>query len=380
MVKRDAEKPQYLPTIKAPDLPMRLDCGTRRWSEKDLPTWADHSFPSPFLWSFCELSGADGYTDYQCMNKVRKHPIGVSDYFEHVVYPNAVSKISGTLPHRYRWTAKFPFHFNCITCTLFGSVPHQNACVGFRKRLPQDLQTGTVAVRIRRISRLSSLYAGSVDDISTLPKFGKKIRDRFDLEGLMQSCRFSSATHRMLIPCVVTCVCTTPSYLKRSHSMDDCSVITILILGTRCLKWSEREFTDRKVRGSNPTSASRLPLSRLGQPGSIPALVLPSGGMAARLGKPTLVLPSGGVAARHRKGVTVERFLYQFRLKTKISSHSIPLPRKGKSQNFRWPFVVVQAARLVDSKFGLLPGCSSLAKVSRYTAVDSNDALPRSKP
>ncbi|KER24809.1 hypothetical protein T265_14332, partial [Opisthorchis viverrini] len=59
----------------------------------------------------------------------------------------------------------------------------------------------------------------------------------------------------------------------------------------RWLKWLEREFTDRKVRGSNPTSATRLPLSRLGQPDSIPALVLPSGGMAAR----------------HRKGATVER-------------------------------------------------------------------------
>ncbi|KER33185.1 hypothetical protein T265_00884 [Opisthorchis viverrini] len=35
----------------------------------------------------------------------------------------------------------------------------------------------------------------------------------------------------------------------------------------------EREFTDQKVHGSSPTSASRLPLSRLGQPGSIPALV-----------------------------------------------------------------------------------------------------------
>ncbi|KAG5443492.1 hypothetical protein CSKR_101050 [Clonorchis sinensis] len=45
-------------------------------------------------------------------------------------------------------------------------------------------------------------------------------------------------------------------------------------------KWLEREFIDRKVRGSNPTSASRLPLSRLRQPGSIPALVLPSGVMA----------------------------------------------------------------------------------------------------
>ncbi|KAG5453189.1 hypothetical protein CSKR_112751 [Clonorchis sinensis] len=55
-------------------------------------------------------------------------------------------------------------------------------------------------------------------------------------------------------------------------------------------KWLEPEFTNRKVRGSNPTSASRLPLSGLGQPDSIPAIVL----------------PSGGTAARHRKGVTAE--------------------------------------------------------------------------
>ncbi|KER22284.1 hypothetical protein T265_14888, partial [Opisthorchis viverrini] len=44
----------------------------------------------------------------------------------------------------------------------------------------------------------------------------------------------------------------------------------------------ERKFTNRKVGLSNSTSASRLLLSRLGQPGSIPALVLPSGSMAAR--------------------------------------------------------------------------------------------------
>ncbi|KER22014.1 hypothetical protein T265_09807 [Opisthorchis viverrini] len=43
-----------------------------------------------------------------------------------------------------------------------------------------------------------------------------------------------------------------------------------------------------KVRGSNPTSGSRLLLSRLEQPGSIL----------------TLVLPSGGMAAMYRKGVT----------------------------------------------------------------------------
>ncbi|KER25234.1 hypothetical protein T265_07273 [Opisthorchis viverrini] len=81
------------------------------------------------------------------------------------------------------------------------------------------------------------------------------------------------------------------------------------LVGARWPKWLEREFTDRKalatwrypnpranfglrVRGSNPTSASRLPLSRLGRTGSIPALLQ----------------PSGGRAARHRKDATVKRF------------------------------------------------------------------------
>ncbi|KAG5442525.1 hypothetical protein CSKR_113378 [Clonorchis sinensis] len=48
------------------------------------------------------------------------------------------------------------------------------------------------------------------------------------------------------------------------------------------VQWLEREFTDRKVRGSNLTSASRLLLSRLEQRGGISTLVLPLGGMAAR--------------------------------------------------------------------------------------------------
>ncbi|KAG5441927.1 NADH dehydrogenase [ubiquinone] 1 alpha subcomplex assembly factor 5 [Clonorchis sinensis] len=56
-------------------------------------------------------------------------------------------------------------------------------------------------------------------------------------------------------------------------------------------QWLEREFTDRKIRSSNPTFASRLPLSRLGRPGSIPALVL----------------PLGDLASRHQKGFTAER-------------------------------------------------------------------------
>ncbi|KER20885.1 LOW QUALITY PROTEIN: hypothetical protein T265_15226 [Opisthorchis viverrini] len=72
--------------------------------------------------------------------------------------------------------------------------------------------------------------------------------------------------------------------------------------GERWLKWLEREFIDRKVRGLNPTSASRLPLSRLGRPGSIS----------------TLLQSSSGMAVKHRKGATVE----QFQLKL---SHSEPI-------------------------------------------------------
>ncbi|KAG5445184.1 hypothetical protein CSKR_103357 [Clonorchis sinensis] len=73
----------------------------------------------------------------------------------------------------------------------------------------------------------------------------------------------------------------------------------------------ERERTDRKVHGSNPASASRLPLSRLGQPGSIPALVLPSGGMAAR----------------HRKGATAERFFLCSHLRGKGTASQLHRPQ-----------------------------------------------------
>ncbi|KER33308.1 hypothetical protein T265_00807 [Opisthorchis viverrini] len=48
-------------------------------------------------------------------------------------------------------------------------------------------------------------------------------------------------------------------------------------------QWLEREFTNQKVRGSKPTSASRLLLSRLEQRGCISTLVHPPGGMAARI-------------------------------------------------------------------------------------------------
>ncbi|KER22435.1 hypothetical protein T265_09481 [Opisthorchis viverrini] len=61
-------------------------------------------------------------------------------------------------------------------------------------------------------------------------------------------------------------------------------------LSLKMALWLGREVTDRKVRGSNPTSSSRLSLSRLGQHGSIPGLVLSSGGMAVK----------------HRKGAITE--------------------------------------------------------------------------
>ncbi|KER34096.1 hypothetical protein T265_00268 [Opisthorchis viverrini] len=48
------------------------------------------------------------------------------------------------------------------------------------------------------------------------------------------------------------------------------------------------------VRGLNPTYTSQLTLFRLGQPGSIPAVTL----------------PSGGVTPGYRKGVTAERFFF----------------------------------------------------------------------
>ncbi|KER20029.1 hypothetical protein T265_11330 [Opisthorchis viverrini] len=54
----------------------------------------------------------------------------------------------------------------------------------------------------------------------------------------------------------------------------------------------------RFAKGPNPTSTSRLPLSRLGRPGCIPALVPPSCGMVAW----------------HRKGATAERLLYYYLL------------------------------------------------------------------
>ncbi|KAG5442871.1 hypothetical protein CSKR_105181 [Clonorchis sinensis] len=87
--------------------------------------------------------------------------------------------------------------------------------------------------------------------------------------------------------------------------------------GAKWPKWLNREFTNQKVCCSNLTSASRLPLSRLGQPVRIPALVQ----------------PSGGITVRRRKGGTVERLNYQqdansFKAKKQM-------PRLGYSLKFK---------------------------------------------
>ncbi|KER23951.1 LOW QUALITY PROTEIN: hypothetical protein T265_14533 [Opisthorchis viverrini] len=86
-------------------------------------------------------------------------------------------------------------------------------------------------------------------------------------------------------------------------------------------KWLEREFTDRKVRGSNRTSASRLPLFRLGQPGSSPVLMQPSGDMAVRYrrvlqlndhlgGVHISLLISGHSGTAHVVCVTTDRMIF----------------------------------------------------------------------
>ncbi|KAG5449153.1 hypothetical protein CSKR_104745 [Clonorchis sinensis] len=66
--------------------------------------------------------------------------------------------------------------------------------------------------------------------------------------------------------------------------------------GSEMAQWLEREITDGKVRDSNPTAASRPPLSRFRQTGSIPAPVL----------------PSDSIAAGNRTSVTVERFIFRW--------------------------------------------------------------------
>ncbi|KER25110.1 hypothetical protein T265_07397 [Opisthorchis viverrini] len=202
------------------------------------------------------------------------------------------------------------------------------------------------------------------------------------------------------------------------------SVFEFPTTGARWTKWLECEFTYQKVRRSNPTSASRLPLSRLGQPDSIPGLVSPSCGMATRhrkgataercflfpttqiqsaisvsnhftnfppLGQPgsipALVPTSGGMTARHQKDVTassIQFFLaltYGFKpilwcIDRQSREHSSDL--KGKvvhtSHIIQWQTTTIQsclAAMLPEGSMraGILPGCPGLDRGSREAEV-----------
>ncbi|KAG5454558.1 THO complex subunit 3 [Clonorchis sinensis] len=87
----------------------------------------------------------------------------------------------------------------------------------------------------------------------------------------------------------------------------------------------------QKVRGSNPTFASQLPLSSLGQPGSISALMLPSGGMAAR----------------HRKGVSQLNSCY-------YSVRSMEIRGLGSPDESQEGLVTYEYDRMNDQRFPLL--------------------------
>ncbi|KER19745.1 hypothetical protein T265_11557 [Opisthorchis viverrini] len=106
--------------------------------------------------------------------------------------------------------------------------------------------------------------------------------------------------------------------------------------GARWLKWLERESTDRKVRCSNTTSASRLLLSRFGQ-------------------TDTLAIPVGGMAARHRKGATVER-LSLFSLSSSTATNKISI---------RKPFLGEKAHALANR----LPYCGQIIQERIETQI-----------
>ncbi|KER25227.1 hypothetical protein T265_07268 [Opisthorchis viverrini] len=90
------------------------------------------------------------------------------------------------------------------------------------------------------------------------------------------------------------------------------------------------------VSGSNPTSASRLPLSGLGQLGSIQALVVPLGGMAVR----------------DRKGATAERFFSWKRFRGEKYLVSLRLPNLKNEHAFTskaWLYVSLSCFPVIET-------------------------------
>ncbi|KAG5445311.1 hypothetical protein CSKR_105796 [Clonorchis sinensis] len=161
------------------------------------------------------------------------------------------------------------------------------------------------------------------------PSVGMTARDR---KGTTAERFFDGFGHRLLkiLRQPTTGFALLGAHQQLEHEAAWCSTFS-------CLETSQTgDLAGFQVRGSKPTSASRLPLSRLGQPGSTQALMLPLCGMRARHRKerllfvsmrglprcpeldmrtiranwqyPTLVLPSGSMVSMRRKGVTAERF------------------------------------------------------------------------
>ncbi|KAG5441437.1 hypothetical protein CSKR_107656 [Clonorchis sinensis] len=145
-------------------------------------------------------------------------------------------------------------------------------------------------------------------------------------------------------------VCDVFRQLNVQHQAASCSsCYDIRDIAIHRCSWLEREFTDRKVRGSDPTSTSRIPLSRLEQPGSIPDRVLPSGSMAAR----------------HRKGVTAERFFYHSTSYDQTIKNDLIGPAVA-------PFRCLTAIPPEgNTRTWILSGCPSLDRGIREAEVES---------
>ncbi|KER19713.1 LOW QUALITY PROTEIN: hypothetical protein T265_15468 [Opisthorchis viverrini] len=133
----------------------------------------------------------------------------------------------------------------------------------------------------------------------------------------------------------------------------------VSIKGARWPKWLEREFTDlKKVRGSNPTSATRLPRSKFGY--HQPRHIYTSHGHRRFLSCPRSPMSIGSsTAARNRMAVfeknrpAVEPFRCHatLRLHEGWDTARLPKPRQGKSRGRGQ----VRTTDLLISKFALLP-------------------------
>ncbi|KAG5450477.1 hypothetical protein CSKR_103765 [Clonorchis sinensis] len=133
-------------------------------------------------------------------------------------------------------------------------------------------------------------------------------------------------------------------------------------------QWLEREFTDRKVLGPSPTSASRHLLSVRGQPGSIPGFVLPSGGTAARQG------PCSHCVQKYDKNFVIDNFFLNSYIEGPNSSKQFVLDViKTKDKDSRSTVTLFRCLTAMppegSTRAGIPPGCPSLDSGSREADV-----------